>query len=379
MELLVICTQLKLEMRVIEMGKILLRETYDKNLNEVIRLKGLESGQSILAVIKKGKKVPNIQSLASPIFAHICVTDQCNLKCPYCYANDSTHTNDMSYEQMIKLVDKCNDSGVLCITWTGGEPLTKKSFLDIVLYAHYYGIRQTILTNGTLVYRVIEENWPKDNINFQISLNNVWESYDNVSQIIKYTALLFRAGYSVVLTIMLEPLQISRYEELFDELIENEIPATRLGYKMALGAAHDLDHSSYTRKIKKLIPDLIKMREKYCNKINIRFQFDKRDFVETGFPRRFIMCEAGTTQIYIDNNGDVYPCPLLKSYTWFYCGNIFLDSWSDVWNSKPMRFMREIPECSNCNYTCGVWCRALKYAADGSFYGKSNYCLKDFD
>lgn len=131
--------------------------------------------------------------------------------------------------------------------------------------------------------------------------------------------------------------------------------------------------------MKALIPDLIKMREKYCEKINIRFQFDKKDFVESGFPRRFIICEAGTTQIYIDNNGDVYPCPLLKSYKTFYCGNVFCDAWSELWYSKPMRFMREIPECSDCNYTCGVWCRALKYAADGSFYGKSNYCLKDLD
>ena len=33
------------------------------------------------------------------------------------------------------------------------------------------------------------------------------------------------------------------------------------------------------------------------------------------------MCEAGTTELYIDNNGDVYPCPLLKSYSFLYCGN----------------------------------------------------------
>lgn len=196
------------------MGKILLRETFDKNLNEVIRLKQLESGMSILTVVKKGQKISDAQSLASPILAHIRVTDYCNLKCPYCYANDSTHTNDMSCEQMIEVVDKCAANGILCITWTGGEPLTKKSFHDVVLYAHSQGIRQTILTNGTLVQRLIEENWPKDNINFQISLNNVWDSYDNVSQIVKNATLLSQTGYSVILTIILEPLPISRYEEL---------------------------------------------------------------------------------------------------------------------------------------------------------------------
>lgn len=116
---------------------------------------------------------------------------------------------------------------------------------------------------------------------------------------------------------------------------------------------------------------------KLANQINLSYQFDPPIFTSKGFPRRFIICRAATTEIYINNNGDVYPCPLFKSYSEFYCGNILHDKWEEIWSADPMKIIREVSECCDCKYNCGVWCRALKYSMDGDLHGRSHYCLKE--
>lgn len=80
--------------------------------------------------------------------------------------------------------------GILCITWTGGEPLIRDNFYDVISLAYNYGIKQTILTNGTLLERVHREKWPKDNINFQVSLNEVWIKFEEAKESIRIIPML---------------------------------------------------------------------------------------------------------------------------------------------------------------------------------------------
>lgn len=147
------------------------------------------------------------------------------------------------------------------------------------------------------------------------------------------------------------------------------------GLKMPIGAASAEDMMEYRYSICRLIPKLNLLRDVYNEKLKISYQFDKRLYHDTGLPRRFLMCEAGTIQIFVDNNGDVYPCPMLKSFKNLYCGNILTHSWEQLWSAKPMIMMRNIEECTGCKYNCKVWCRALKYAMDSAFEGKSLFCI----
>ena len=124
-------------------------------MNEVIRLKQAEDGRSFFTVVPKGMPVEHMQSLEKPLFAHICVTNKCNLNCPYCYAADHNVSHDMTDEQLKQVVEICNNNDIMCITWTGGEPLLRSNFSEIVLQVYKYGIKQTILTNGILLENII--------------------------------------------------------------------------------------------------------------------------------------------------------------------------------------------------------------------------------
>lgn len=185
------------------MDEKILRETFDHNLNESFRLKQLENGLSVFTVIKTTQTNLVTKSMEKPLFAHIRVTSRCNLKCAYCYAEDETTSTDMTDESILSVVKMCHIHGILCITWTGGEPLIRDNFYDVISLAYNYGIKQTILTNGTLLERVHREKWPKDNINFQVSLNEVWIKFEEAKESIYNARKLIEWGYDVVLTIML--------------------------------------------------------------------------------------------------------------------------------------------------------------------------------
>lgn len=360
-------------------GKIL-RETFDKNLNEVIRLKQAEDGRSFFTVVPKGMPVEHMQSLEKPLFAHICVTNKCNLNCPYCYAADHNVSHDMTDEQLKQVVEICNNNDIMCITWTGGEPLLRSNFSEIVLQVYKYGIKQTILTNGTLLETIIGEKWPTKNINFQVSLNNIWNNYVECAPIIEKVKKMIKEGYDIVVTVMLEPKSCELYKKLFDMLVENQISKIRLGFKIPVGrGAFDGDMKEYEKKMREIIPGLFKLKEKYQGILKIDYQFEDANYKFSGLPRRFMICQAGTMEVYIDNNGNAYPCPLFKSYEDLYCGNVFDNSWQSIWQSEAMNKLRKVNECKDCSYICGVWCRALKTAMDGSFYGKSKYCLKTME
>lgn len=357
------------------MGQVI-RETYDENLNEIIRLKTTDEGKIVFTSIKQGNGIDGIQSMQKPLFAHIRLTNKCNLNCQYCYTKDNSSTSDMSDEEIDKLIELCNSNGVMNITWTGGEPLLRSKFVDFIKKTNLYGINQTILTNGLLLDKIDLKSIPKQNLTFQISLNDVWKQSTDIDIIIQNAKRLINNKYSVIMSVMLISVEIDQVRKLLDQLIENNIPGIRFGLEIPIGGLKNMDMSIYENHMMNMMGKLLLLKKEYMNKIQIFYQFDKNIYSDTGIPRRFFMCEAGTTQIYIDNNGDVYPCPLFKGFKEFYCGNVFEKTWLELWNSKPMKQFRSVEECADCNYSCGVWCRAFIYNKNKSLKGTSPYCLK---
>lgn len=358
------------------MSDIVLRQFYDKRLDAFIRHKQDVEGNTYFTV--EGEIPSNAKSLDKPIFVHIRATDKCNLNCPYCYTKDNTDNKDMSDEKMLELLSLCDQKEVLSITWTGGEPFTRNSICSFINKVHEMKIYQTVLTNGTLLTDEILDSIPRDNLMLQISLNEAWNAQRDEQNelILKNAENAVRRGFNVVVTIILEPLDVTYYEEILEKLIAHGIPAVRFGFEIPVGGLGMKNMCQYIDDMKGIMPDLQRLKEKYAEFVFISYQFDKHCQEESVIPKRFFSCEAGTTQIYVDNDGGVYPCPLFKSYDEFYCGNVFQHSWEELWNAEPMKQFREIPICGNCEVVCTDWCRALLYPITGSLRGKSLFCMK---
>lgn len=83
------------------------------------------------------------------------LTCRCNLKCVMCYTDPFNTpeqiSQELSYKEIIRILDEIHEEGCLELTFTGGEPFARRDFLDIYTYAKRKGFLLSIFTNGTLI------------------------------------------------------------------------------------------------------------------------------------------------------------------------------------------------------------------------------------
>ena len=85
--------------------------------------------------------------------AHWSITGHCNYRCKHCYmsAQDAKY-GELDHETIMSMAQQLIDCGVMEVSLTGGEPLVRKDFLEIVDALLAGGIAiTTIYSNGKLV------------------------------------------------------------------------------------------------------------------------------------------------------------------------------------------------------------------------------------
>ncbi len=91
-----------------------------------------------------------------PLDGTLELTHRCNLACVHCYvnlpANDPDARNrELTYEECCRVIDAMVVEGCLFLLITGGEPLLRRDFRDIYLYAKRSGLLITLFTNGCML------------------------------------------------------------------------------------------------------------------------------------------------------------------------------------------------------------------------------------
>lgn len=91
-----------------------------------------------------------------PLAGGIELTFRCNNNCIHCYCNLPAHDKEEMNKEMdtgtvMKVIDSIADNGCLWLFITGGEPLLRRDFREIWIYAKKKGILLTLFTNGTLI------------------------------------------------------------------------------------------------------------------------------------------------------------------------------------------------------------------------------------
>lgn len=85
--------------------------------------------------------------------AHWSVTGKCNYRCRHCYMSaPDAKLGELDHETVMSIAQQLIDCGVQCVSLTGGEPLLRKDFLEIVDTLLAGGITiTTIYSNGKLI------------------------------------------------------------------------------------------------------------------------------------------------------------------------------------------------------------------------------------
>lgn len=105
-------------------------------------------------------------------------TSACNMHCKGCWAGTYGNQNNLSFEDMDKLISEGKELGIYLYMLTGGEPLVRKD--DILKLAKKHNdVELSIYTNSSL----IDEEFCKKvvelgNITFQLSIEGTLETND---------------------------------------------------------------------------------------------------------------------------------------------------------------------------------------------------------
>ncbi len=117
------------------------------------------------------------------------LTFGCNLHCKHCYTDcynkPAYLKKELKTREVKFILDKIYKAGVIWLCFTGGDPLTRKDFLDIYSYAKDKGFVITVFTNGYSMTEEIARYFKKKPpFVIEMTLNAVAEDlYQEISQV----------------------------------------------------------------------------------------------------------------------------------------------------------------------------------------------------
>lgn len=282
------------------------------------------------------------------------ITPRCNLSCVHCYLHDHHAAEELSYEEIIDIIDILYENEVLFLTLTGGEIFTRKDFPSIYLYAKRKGFIIELYTNGILIdKRMVDLFKEYPPLLVDISLyGSCDETYTKVTgvhgafdKVLGNISRLVEAGIRVSLKAPV----LNLY---YDELPEMEAIASRFGVPFRTGF-----EIFPTIGKDKAVQDYAVSAEQ-----NLRYEFEKArhigkvayheidsdtEFINLAEERPLFRCKLGRASCSIDYEGRMCPCMSFRHVG----TRLTHENFSEVWHSfsrYPKRRASESYPCLSC-------------------------------
>ncbi|HKO15996.1 MAG TPA: radical SAM protein [Gemmatimonadaceae bacterium] len=332
-----------------------------------------------------------------PLMCTFELTPTCNLRCRFCYvALDPYKGPYLSTEQVFSILDKLERAGVLYLTLTGGEVLSRRDFREIYLYAKRKGFLVTLFSNATMVTErissLLAEHPP---FCVEVSIYGAdAEHYEKVTQIpgsfgrfVRGIELLQRAGVKLVLktpvSTMIEDhlpemVEFARIRGLlplkYDPVLDarhdggQEPVVYRIGVRR-VGALHE-QMDALNRDFLKFLPD---KSGEHSLPLTPRAPLAECADVAGSSEEELYRCGAGRTALFVDALGNAAHCIIDREPSF----SLLELEWEEVWARMGEWVTQPLPKdapCSGCGLrsSCSN-CPARSKLATGSPYLKDTY------
>jgi MoaA/NifB/PqqE/SkfB family radical SAM enzyme len=310
-----------------------------------------------------------LPSRSRPLAAHVKFTENCQAKCISCDYWKSRWHDGIDTERAIELVNEIGDAKIRNLRFTGGEPLLRRDFFQVLKKANTASFNRIIVqTNGLLLKKLHKEINDSPITNIAVSLDGLKDTNDYIRGIRGY----FDLG--------IEGIKLLRGKQVAISVTPNRISAAELGTlaNMAedIGAHVEiniLSRSLFFLKdadLDSLWPgrnDVVEIAKFVRNKLQRpAYEVDYITRYYNNEPLDEPACVLGYLQVFVMSNGDVLTgCYPLKPV-----GNILRDRLetilaSDAYTRQAEAMIRR--ECPGC--TCGVESSlAMKHAAASAMF-----------
>lgn len=321
------------------------------------------------------------------------LTTKCNEHCIHCGSScGEMCKSELSLDQYKTILNQISqDFNVkdiaLCIT--GGEPLLRKDFFDILGYANSLGFNWGMTSNGTLITSEIANKLYEVGMKtISISVDGLEATHDAFRQTpggykkaIAGIQNLINVGKfkHIQVTTVVTHQNIKELDELFTIFDKMDIDSWRIINIEPMGRALQHPELLLTSEDYTYLMQFIRNKrlegEPVCygcsHYLGLEYEQEVRDW--------YFLCIAGLQTASITSTGDIIACLDIERRPEFIQGNILNDRFKDIWFNKFHEFRRDLSD--NC-YKCQT-CSEKDSCHGGSFHSwnfdenKPIICFKD--
>lgn len=310
-------------------------------------------------------------------FLFLELTLRCNANCIHCGSRCGEVTSEeLSKEDYFTFLNhvKTNFEGklpMLCIT--GGEPLLRNDFFEIMNYAKELGFSWGMTSNGTLITGEIAQKLKSAGMcTVSISVDGTEEIHDRFRRVpggyrrtLEGIRYLMEQGFEdVQVTTVATKKSLGCLDELFDVLQELDVDSWRILGLEPIGRALDFQDYALDLAEQRRMLDFIKAKrqEGYpvtygCpHYLGLDYEREVRDW--------YFLCNAGVYTASIMANGDIGACLDIERRPETVQGNILRDDFTEVWRNRFGIFRSPLSEkCQEC-----LECPDEKYCEGGAYH-----------
>lgn len=341
---------------------------------------------------------------------NLMITGKCNLNCLHCFnAKDNAPLNtELSYEQILNILDQAKDIGVHAFTITGGEPLVHRHFLDIVKAIYQRNMMVFELnTNGLLLNQNILDTfkelgcYPLIKISFDgVGYHNIIRQHPKAEDLTtKAIKLCIKNGFRVKAQVQVNRKNIDLMMDTAKLLNELGVVEMRI-IRTTEAPRWEKNSPQSTLAIKEYYGRMLEFAKEYMT-TGMDMVVDIWQFLrlypksktyslvpiscsKDEFNLRIPMCKGNRGMIAVSSSGEVVPCLQMSGYFLEHgisLGNIFKTSLKELVTSSEylnlamatvFKQIIENDKCGNCKYykACTGGCPALGllYSKDINFY-----------
>lgn len=314
------------------------------------------------------------------------LTTRCNNNCKHCFTNkpiDDTDTlkHELDTQEIAGLLDwGCKKGALLCF-FTGGEPLIRRDFKEIYLYAKTKGFLIGLMTNTTCVTEdvaVLFKKYPPRDIEVTV-YGATRETYEAVTRT-KGSFEAFMRGVSLFqyygIPVRYKAMIIKTNLAEFDRIVEFCEKRTKDYFRfdpfLYLRSDRDTEKNKKILKERLTVDEICGLERRNKNRIDALVSVCRMTERMQEKPEKFniFRCEAGSYDCAISYDGKMKTCQSMNYPGFIYDihkGSLE-EGWSFILSLRGIKSRRRLfsEKCGSCKlFNLCTWCPAHSYLENG--------------
>jgi len=353
-------------------------------------------------VLDVPSKISNLTELNSYIqnlwekprlrFLFLELTLRCNENCIHCGSRcGEIDSEELSLDTYKRFLDRLNqdfgcDDKMLCIT--GGEPLLRKDFFEILSYVNRLGFSWGMTSNGTLIDKECAHKLRETGMRtISISIDGLPKTHDEFRRspggyeraMRGLNFLIEEGGFKAIqVTTVVTHKSIKELDALYEIFNEIDIDSWRIIGIEPIGRAKQHPELMLTPDDHKYLFEFIRNKRMSGEPVT----YGCSHYLGLDYEREvrdgYFHCMAGTYTASITASGDIIACLDIERRPEFVQGNIINDEFFDVWNNMFKCFRKNLCEDNDQCKTCSdrKFCRGGSYHSWNFDENRQEICFK---